>query len=198
MIDHIAIPQTQVTKSRREMLLSQKAMLIWFTGLSGSGKSTLANRLEIALNQCGYKTYILDGDTIRSSLNSDLTFSKADRIENIRRIGEVSKLFIDAGLIVLSAFISPFAEDRQRVQETVGADSYIEVFVDAPLEVCEQRDVKGLYKKARSGSVKHFTGIDSPYERPSSPDLHLQTHILNIDDAVTLLLDFVLPRIIRK
>jgi len=198
MIDHIAIPQTQVTRSRREMLLSQKAMLIWFTGLSGSGKSTLANRLEIALNQCGYKTYILDGDTIRSSLNSDLTFSKADRIENIRRIGEVSKLFIDAGLIVLSAFISPFAEDRQRVQETVGADSYIEVFVDAPLEVCEQRDVKGLYKKARSGSVKHFTGIDSPYERPSSPDLHLQTHILNIDDAVTLLLDFVLPRIIRK
>lgn len=198
MLDHISIPQTQVTKSRREMLLSQKALLIWFTGLSGSGKSTLANGLEIALNQCGYKTYILDGDSIRAALNSDLTFSKTDRIENIRRIGEVSKLFIDAGLIVLSAFISPFAEDRQRVQEIVGADSYIEVFVDAPLEVCELRDVKGLYKKARSGSIKNFTGIDSPYERPSSPDLHLQTHVLNIEDAVTRLLNFVQPRIIWR
>ena len=198
MLDHIAIPQIQVTKSSREMLLSQKAMLIWFTGLSGSGKFTLANRLEVALSLCGYKTYILDGDSVRAALNSDLTFSKADRIENIRRIGEVSKLFIDAGLIVLSAFISPFAEDRQRVQEIVGPDSYIEVFVDAPLEVCEQRDVKGLYKKARSGSIKNFTGIDSPYERPSKPDLHLQTHVLNIDDTVTRLLDFVQPRIIWR
>jgi adenylyl-sulfate kinase len=172
--------------------------MIWFTGLSGSGKSTLAVQLEAQLHALGYKTYLLDGDNIRSGLNKDLNFTDEGRMENIRRIGEVSKLLLDAGVIVLSAFISPFNADREQVKSIVGADAYIEVFVDAPIEVCEQRDVKGLYKKARAGEVKNFTGIDSPYEAPQHSDVHIPTHKLSIDQSIETLLNYLSPRIKAK
>jgi adenylyl-sulfate kinase len=177
--------------------MNQRATLIWFTGLSGSGKSTLAVQLEAQLHGLGYKTYLLDGDNIRAGLNKDLSFTDEGRIENIRRIGEVSKLLLDAGVVVLSAFISPFQADRQQVKEIVGGENYIEVFVDAPLEVCEQRDVKGLYKKARAGEVKNFTGIDSPYEAPTQADVIIETGNLSIDESIGKLMEFVLPRIKR-
>ncbi len=187
--------QTKVTSADRSQLLKQNQLMIWFTGLSGSGKSTLAVLLEAKLFQMGFKTYLLDGDNVRTGLNKDLTFTDAGRIENIRRIGEVGKLMLDAGLVVLSAFISPFEQDRQQVKSIVGKENYLEVFVDTPLEVCEQRDVKGLYKKARAGEVKNFTGIDSPYERPLSPDLVLRTDQLSVDQSINALLKTVLPRI---
>ncbi|QOI97846.1 MAG: adenylyl-sulfate kinase [Flammeovirgaceae bacterium] len=186
---------TRVTKPDREKLLNQRAKVIWFTGLSGSGKSTLAVRLEAQLHERGFKTYLLDGDTIRSGLNNDLAFDEAGRRENIRRIGEVCKLFMDAGVIVLSAFISPFKSDREKVRKIVGNENYIEVFVDAPLEVCEQRDVKGLYRKARAGEIKEFTGIDSPYEIPDNPDIVLQTHKLTVTDSLQQLERVILPKI---
>lgn len=187
--------QTKVSQSQRQELLKQKAKLIWFTGLSGSGKSTLAVQLEAILHQKGYKTYLLDGDNVRAGINKDLTFTDADRIENIRRIGEVSKLMLDSGIIVLSAFISPFQSDRDQVKKIVGAENYIEVFVDTPLEVCEQRDVKGLYKKARAGEIKNFTGIDSAYEIPVHPDIIIQTHVLSVNDSLDLLLNAVEKKI---
>ena len=164
--------------------MNQRATLIWFTGLSGSGKSTLAVQLEAQLHGLGFKTYLLDGDNIRAGLNKDLSFTDEGRVENIRRIGEVSKLLLDAGVVVLSAFISPFQADREQVKEIVGPENYIEVFVDAPLEVCEQRDVKGLYKKARAGEVKNFTGIDSPYEAPTQADVVIETGNLSIDESI--------------
>ncbi len=179
----------------REQQLLQRATLIWFTGLSGSGKSTLAVQLEAQLHELRYKTYLLDGDNIRAGLNKDLSFSDDGRIENIRRIGEVSKLMLDAGMVVLSAFISPFQADRDQVKEIVGAENFIEVFVDAPLEVCEQRDVKGLYKKARAGEVKNFTGIDSPYEPPSAPDVVIRTGELTVEESISQLMNLILPRI---
>ena len=182
---------TKVDRQRRQQLLNQRPLLIWFTGLSGSGKSTLAVQLEAALADRGYKTYLLDGDNIRTGLNKDLSFTDDGRIENIRRIGEVSKLMIDAGLVVLSAFISPFESDRQQVKAIVGQDHYFEVFVDTPLEICEQRDVKGLYKKARAGEVKNFTGIDSPYERPTNPDIAIETHRLSVEQSVEQLLKLI-------
>jgi adenylylsulfate kinase len=187
--------QTKVSLSARERLLNQKARLIWFTGLSGSGKSTLAIQLEAQLYAAGFKTYLLDGDNIRSGLNKDLSFTDEGRVENIRRIGEVSKLFLDAGIIVLSAFISPFNEDRDQVKRIVGAENYFEVFVNAPIEVCEQRDVKGLYKKARAGEVKNFTGIDSPYETPRTPDLTINTHLQSVEMSIAQLMDAVKPKI---
>ncbi len=180
--------QTKVSTAQREALMGQKAKLIWFTGLSGSGKSTLAVQLEAALHARGFKTYLLDGDNIRSGLNKDLTFTDEGRVENIRRISEVCKLFLDAGVVLLSAFISPFQADRELVKRIVGADNYIEVFVDAPLEVCEQRDVKGLYKKARAGEVPNFTGISSPYERPSNPDVVIETDKLAVEESIELLM----------
>jgi adenylylsulfate kinase len=187
--------QTKVSQAQRQELLRQKAKLIWFTGLSGSGKSTLAVQLEAVLHAKGFKTYLLDGDNIRAGVNKDLSFTDADRIENIRRIGEVSKLMLDSGIIVLSAFISPFQSDRDQVKKIVGAENYIEVFVDTPLEVCEQRDVKGLYKKARAGEIKNFTGIDSAYEIPASPDIIIQTHVLSVNDSLDLLLSAVEKKI---
>ena len=187
--------QTKVSQSQRQELLKQKAKLIWFTGLSGSGKSTLAVQLEAVLYTKGYKTYLLDGDNIRAGINKDLSFTDADRIENIRRIGEVSKLMLDSGIIVLSAFISPFQSDRDQVKKIVGTENYIEVFVDTPLEVCEQRDVKGLYKKARAGEIKNFTGIDSAYEIPARPDIIIQTHVLSVNDSLDLLLSAVEKKI---
>lgn len=182
---------------QREQLMNQQATLIWFTGLSGSGKSTLAVQLEAQLYSLGFKTYLLDGDNIRAGLNKDLSFTDEGRIENIRRIGEVSKLLLDAGVIVLSAFISPFQADRKQVKAIVGPENYIEVFVDAPLEICEQRDVKGLYKKARAGEVKNFTGIDSPYETPRNPDVTLPTGEFTVEQSINRLMDFILHRVTR-
>jgi adenylylsulfate kinase len=197
-VNHIYPIKTKVSLDQREMLMNQHATLIWFTGLSGSGKSTLAVQLEAQLHALGYKTYLLDGDNIRSGLNKDLTFTDEGRVETIRRIGEVSKLMLDAGIIVLSAFISPFKADREQVKNIVGAEKYIEFFVDAPIEVCEQRDVKGLYKKARAGEVKNFTGIDSPYEAPENADIHIPTDQLPIEQSIEKLLDYLLPKIYVK
>ena len=195
-VNHIYPIKTKVSKQQREELMNQRAKLIWFTGLSGSGKSTLAVQLEAQLHELGFKTYLLDGDNIRAGLNKDLSFTDEGRIENIRRIGEVSKLLLDAGVVVLSAFISPFQADREQVRKIVGQENYMEIFVDAPLEVCEQRDVKGLYKKARAGEVKNFTGIDSPYEAPTNPDLVLETGVLSIDESVGKLIGFIKGKIL--
>lgn len=195
MVNNIYPIQTKVSNEQRAKQLNQRAKLIWFTGLSGSGKSTLAVQLEAQLHAMGYKTYLLDGDNIRSGLNKDLTFTEQGRVENIRRIGEVSKLMVDAGLVVLSAFISPFEADRQQVRSIIGEANYIEVYVNTPLEVCEQRDVKGLYKKARAGEVKNFTGIDSPYEEPLHPDVVIKTDDLSVEKSIVELLKVVLPKI---
>lgn len=194
-MDHIYPIQTKVSKQQREGLMSQTAKLIWFTGLSGSGKSTLAVQLEAQLHSHGFKTYLLDGDNIRTGLNSDLEFTEEGRIENIRRIGEVSRLLLDAGIVVLSAFISPFKADRDKVKNLVGAENYIEVFVDAPMELCEQRDVKGLYKKARAGEVKNFTGIHARYEKPENPDIRIPTDSLSVEESIEKLMKVVLPKV---
>jgi bifunctional enzyme CysN/CysC len=162
-----------IDKTARADAKGQKPCILWFTGLSGAGKSTIANLVEEKLHLMGCHTYLLDGDNIRHGLNRDLGFTDADRVENIRRVGETAKLFVDAGLIVLVSFISPFRSERQMARELVGAGEFIEVFVDVPLAVAESRDPKGLYKKARQGAIKHFTGIDSPYEAPETPDIRL-------------------------
>jgi len=168
-----------------------KSAIIWFTGLSASGKSSLAYSLEEALHKIKIRTYVLDGDNIRKGLCKDLGFSDEDRTENIRRIGEVSKLMMEASVIVLTAFISPFTKDRRIVRELVSEGEFIEVFCDAPLEVCESRDVKGLYKKARSGEIPEFTGITSPYETPENPELYLQTNILSVDECLEKLFRYL-------
>jgi adenylyl-sulfate kinase len=180
-----------VTKLERAEQKKQKPAVLWFTGLSGSGKSTLANALERKLFELGHHSYLLDGDNIRHGLNKDLGFSDADRVENIRRIGEVAKLFVDAGLIVMTAFISPFRSDREMARKLVAEGEFIEVFVDTPLEVCEQRDPKGLYKKARAGEVKNFTGISSPYEAPENPEFTLRTANESVEESVASLLTFL-------
>jgi len=187
--------RTKVSRDERVKLLNQKSLLIWFTGLSGSGKSTLAVQLEAMLHHRGFKTYLLDGDNVRSGINKDLTFGEADREENIRRIGEVSKLFLDSGLILIGSFISPYQKDRDKVKELVGDENYFEVYVDCPVEVCEVRDVKGLYKKARKGEIKEFTGISSPYEIPLNPDLIIQSSEMPIQESINLLLEKILHRI---
>jgi adenylylsulfate kinase len=172
-----------------------RPVLVWLTGLSGSGKSTLASEVEKALFTQGLNTYILDGDNIRSGLNKDLDFGDEARKENIRRIGEVSKLFIDSGTIVLTAFISPFIDDRKQAKDLAGADNFIEVFVDCPLEVCERRDVKGLYKKAREGKIKNFTGIDSPFEQPKNADVVVKTNEESLEVCTKKILEVVLKKI---
>jgi len=163
--------QSKTTKTEREHLNGHKGVCIWLTGLSGSGKSTLANELEIKLNQVGVHTYLLDGDNVRYGLNKNLDFSDEGRKENIRRIGEVAKLFVDAGIVVITAFISPFKEDRDNVRNLLNKDEFIELYVNCDLETCEERDPKGLYKKARTGEIKDFTGINSPYEEPINPEI---------------------------
>lgn len=194
-MSHLYPIKTKVDLKEREGLLRQHPLVIWFTGLSGSGKSTLAVQLEANLAARGYKTYLLDGDNIRTGLNKDLSFTDEGRIENIRRIGEVAKLFVDAGIIVLTAFISPFRSDREQARQIVGTNSFMEVFVDCPIEVCEQRDVKGLYRKARAGEVANFTGIDSPYEVPDHPDLILKTNELSVEASQNLLIKAIEPKI---
>ena len=181
-----------ITKEKRLTLLNQKPSILWFTGLSGSGKSTIANAVQFELFKRGRKTYLLDGDNVRHGLNKDLGFSEQDRIENIRRIGEVAKLFVDSGLIVLSAFISPFKSDRQIARSLVKYDEFIEVFIDTPLEVCEQRDPKGLYKKARDGAIKNFTGISSPYEAPEEPQIHIKTDEHSIEECVDIVINYLI------
>jgi bifunctional enzyme CysN/CysC len=181
-----------ITQADRERLNGHKGKVLWFTGLSGSGKSTLANALEIKLHAIGQRTYILDGDNIRQGLSKDLGFTDADRVENIRRIAEVAKLMVDAGMIVMTAFISPFRQERNMAKELIGPENFIEVYVDTSLEVCEQRDVKGLYKKARSGSIPNMTGINSPYEAPTKPDFAMNgTTIDQIDECVNKLLKLI-------
>lgn len=180
-----------VSKAERAQIKQQKPCILWFTGLSGSGKSTIANAVEAALFEQKKHTYLLDGDNIRMGLSKGLTFSDEDRIENIRRIGEVSKLFVDAGLIVLTAFISPFRQDREMVRQLVDKGAFIEVFVDTPLEVCEQRDPKGLYQKARKGEIPNFTGIDSPYEAPEFPEIHIRNDRLPIEEAAAQVLNYL-------
>ena len=180
-----------VDKSARARLKEQKPCILWFTGLSGSGKSTIANAVESMLWERGKHTYLLDGDNIRTGLNKGLGFSDEDRVENLRRIGEVAKLFVDAGTIVLTAFISPFRSERQRVRDLVEEGEFIEVFVDTPLEVCESRDPKGLYKKARAGEIPDFTGIDSPYEAPESPEIHILNDRLPVEEAATQVVDYL-------
>ena len=180
----------KIKRSDRERIKNQKACVIWLTGLSGSGKSTIANELEYQLNKMNYHTYLLDGDNIRNGLNSDLGFSDKDRKENIRRISEVAKLFLDAGIITITAFISPFIEDREKAREIIGED-FIEVFVDTPIEVCIKRDPKGLYQKALNGEIKEFTGINSPYEKPKNPDIHIETAKTNISLSVALIIKYL-------
>ncbi|ABO91488.1 adenylylsulfate kinase [Aeromonas salmonicida subsp. salmonicida] len=187
-MSNIVWHQHAVSKQSRSELKGQKPLVIWFTGLSGAGKSTLAGALEQALAVEGKHTYLLDGDNVRHGLCGDLGFDDAARQENIRRVGEVAKLMVDAGLIVLTAFISPFRAERELVRNLLGADEFVEVFVDAPLAVCEERDPKGLYKKARAGEIRNFTGIDSAYEAPKQPEIHL----LNAGKPVAALVDELL------
>lgn len=191
-MERFVIPhQHEITKEDRRSLNEHGSLILWFTGLPSSGKSTIANELEKKLITMGTRTYILDGDNIRMGLCKDLGFSEEDRGENIRRIGEVSKLFVDAGCIVLSAFVSPYIKDRDGVRELVADGEFVEVFVDAPLEVCEERDVKGLYKKAREGVIKGFTGIDDPYEAPLKAEITIDTSKLSLEEGVDLILQYL-------
>lgn len=180
-----------VDKSTRSQIKEQNPCLLWFTGLSGSGKSTIANVVEQKLNARGKHTYLLDGDNVRHGLNKDLGFSDAERVENIRRVGEVAKLFVDAGIITVASFISPFRSDRRLVRELFDSDEFIEVFIAAPLEVCEERDPKGLYKRARAGEIPHFTGIDSDYEPPEREHIVLDTTVLSPEQSADQLIDFM-------
>ena len=182
--------QQAITTEQKIALNGHQPALLWYTGLSGSGKSTIANAVEAKLHQLGCRTYLLDGDNVRHGLNKDLGFSDQDRVENIRRIAEVAKLFVDAGLIVGTAFISPFIADRAMARELVGS-AFIEVFIDTPLDVCEQRDPKGLYVKARAGEINHFTGIDSAYEAPQAPDIHIQTACHSVDDCAEQIVQYL-------
>ena len=183
-----------VTRSQREYLNSHKSVLLWFTGLSGSGKSTLAHAVEERLHAAAQRTFVLDGDNVRHGLCGDLGFSDEERVENIRRVGEAAKLFLEAGVITLTAFISPFRADRERVRSILPHGDFIEIFCSCPLSVCEQRDVKGLYKKARAGDIKNFTGISSPYEEPEFPELVVDTHLFSLDESVNKVIDLLMKR----
>ena len=180
-----------ITKSQRATLHGHKAYLLWFTGLSGSGKSTLANLVEMELHKKGLSTYILDGDNVRQGINKDLSFAPKDRSENIRRIAEISNLMLDAGVITLAAFVSPYKKDREVVKQIVGPDKFIEIYVNTSLEACESRDVKGLYKKARAGEIKNMTGISAPYQAPIHPDLEVVTDGQPIEKSVKTILEYI-------
>lgn len=192
-MEHIYPFESKVSNEQRKSLMQQEPRLIWFTGLSGSGKSTLAMRLEHYLFHKGYKVFLLDGDNIRNGLNSDLGFTEKDRNENIRRVGEAAKLMLDAGLIVLCAFISPYKAERDFVKTLVGESRFTEVFVNCPLEICEERDTKGLYAKARQGKISDFTGISAPYEYPVDPDIEVRTDTELINDSLRKIINYVIP-----
>ncbi|AGA90003.1 adenylylsulfate kinase ApsK [Thioflavicoccus mobilis 8321] len=198
MADNVVWHHHAVERTVRAEKKGQQPAVIWFTGLSASGKSTLAGALEQILTEQGYHTYLLDGDNVRHGLCRDLGFSDADRKENIRRVGEVANLMADAGLIVMAAFISPFRADRQVVRDIVPDGQFIEVFVDASLEVCRQRDPKGLYARAERGEIKQFTGIDSPYEAPEQPELHVDAGRLSVAESINQLLEYLHSRGLLK
>lgn len=187
-----------MSRDDKEQLLRQRGMMLWFTGLSGSGKSTVAIALERELHSRGLLCRILDGDNIRSGINNNLGFSAEDRVENIRRIAEVGRLFVDTGIITIAAFISPNNQLREMAAEIIGKDDFVEVFVSTPLEECEKRDVKGLYAKARRGEIKNFTGISAPFEAPEHPDITLDTSKLPVEESMKILLDYVLPKAVLK
>lgn len=198
MNSNIVWHQSKVTKSERSEQKRQQPCILWFTGLSGSGKSTLANALEKKLFDLNHHTYLLDGDNVRHGLNKDLGFSNEDRVENIRRIGELSALFVDSGLLVLAAFISPFRAERRIVRDLVQPDEFIEVHVATPLTTCEERDPKGLYRKARAGEISNFTGIDSDYEVPLNPEVVIDTSVMSVDDSVNTIIDYLRQRHVLK
>ena len=190
--ENIIPHQFAISANQRNSLKGHRAAVLWFTGLSGSGKSTIADRVEQLLLAEGVHTYLLDGDNIRTGLNRGLGFSEEDRTENIRRIAEVCKLFLDAGLVALSAFVSPLKSDREQVKSIVGADNFIEIFINTSLAECERRDVKGLYKKARAGEIKNFTGIDAPYEVPEQPTITINTATMSIDQSAEEIVNYLL------
>ncbi len=195
-MDHVFPVFDQILNRReKEEMLGQRGSALWLTGLSGSGKTTLARQTEKELSAQGFLTQVLDGDNIRTGINSNLGFGKEDRQENIRRIAEVTKLFVQCGIVTMNSFISPSQEMRDMAKAIIGPDDFLEVFVDAPLEVCEQRDVKGLYKKARAGQIPNFTGISAPYESPLKPDIHVHTGNLSVEDSVRHIIEVVMPRI---
>lgn len=180
-----------ISKEDREAIKGHRPLLLWFTGLSGSGKSTIANAVEKALVDKNVHTYTLDGDNVRKGLNNNLSFTPEDRTENIRRIAEVANLMIDAGLVVLAAFVSPYKKDRKDIQNIVGTSNYVEIFVNTPLSACEERDVKGLYAKARRGEITNFTGISAPYEAPENPAIEIDTTNVSVTDAVAIILKHI-------
>ena len=184
-----------ISKKDRNSQNQHASFVVWFTGLSGSGKSAIANELEKSLFKKKIKTFVLDGDNTRLGINKDLDFSDADRKENIRRVAEISKLLIDAGVVVITSFISPFDIDRLNSKVIIGSSNFIEIFVDCPVEICEDRDVKGLYKKARNGEIKNFTGIDSNFEKPKNPDIHLKTNELTVEECVELIVEKIEKRL---
>tara|TARA_R110002124_G_C8974716_1_gene515907 strand:+ start:62258 stop:62851 length:594 start_codon:yes stop_codon:yes gene_type:complete len=190
-MDHIIPHDFQITKAQRSGLKKHKPLVLWFTGLSGSGKSTIANAVEMALFKKGVHTYTLDGDNVRKGLNRNLSFSSEDRTENIRRIAEVANLMVDAGLVVLASFVSPYRKDREQCNKIIGYANFVEVFVNTSVEECERRDVKGLYKKARKGEIKNFTGIDAPYEAPQSADIEIDTINTSVAEAVEIILKYI-------
>lgn len=184
-----------ISKEKKEKLLNQKGKVVWLTGLSGSGKTTIALQLEKELYKLGFLVQILDGDNIRAGINNNLSFSESDRTENIRRIAEVSKLFLNCGIITINCFVSPTIKMRQIAEKIIGKENYYEIFINADLETCEKRDVKGLYRKARNGEIKNFTGIDSEYEKPNNPSLEVNTSQLSIDQSIEIILKNVLPQL---
>jgi adenylylsulfate kinase len=198
MTKHIIPHSYKITQNDRRKSNQHNSFLLWFTGLSGSGKSTIANVVEQKLHDQGIKTYTLDGDNIRKGINKDLTFSPQGRTENIRRIAEVANLMIDAGLVVLAAFVSPYKKDRENIKNIVKDVNFVEIFINASVEVCERRDVKGLYKKARAGKIKNMTGISAPYETPQNPDIEINTEEESVEEAVKRIMDYITPKLDPK
>jgi adenylyl-sulfate kinase len=195
MQENIIPHSFSVGAAQRSKLKGHKPMLLWFTGLSGSGKSTIANAVDQALVKAGIHSYILDGDNVRKGLNNNLGFSPQDRTENIRRIAEVANLMVDAGLVVLAAFVSPYRQDRENIKNIVGADNFVEIFINTPLEECERRDVKGLYARARKGEITNFTGINAPYEAPVNPDIEIDTTKMTIEEATGLIMQQIASKL---
>ena len=193
MKENIIPHNYQISIDDRRKLNGHNSLLLWFTGLSGSGKSTIANFVEKELHRMGIKTYVLDGDNIRKGINSDLTFSPRDRTENIRRIAETANLMVDAGLVVLAAFVSPYKKDRDKIRDIVKDVNFVEIFINASVEECERRDVKGLYKKARAGKIKNMTGISAPYEAPVNPDIEIDTEKETVETTVSRIIEYLTP-----
>lgn len=194
MKENIIPHNFSITRQQRSELKKHKPLLLWFTGLSGSGKSTIANSLEKELFSKNIHTYLLDGDNVRKGLNNNLSFSPEDRTENIRRIAEVANLMLDAGLVAIASFVSPYREDRENVKRIVGYGNFVEIFVNTPIEECERRDVKGLYAKARAGEIENFTGVNAPYEAPMAPDLEIDTTMVSVQGAVDLIMEFIFKK----